>query len=208
VGRARPETARTRTAPVLRLVAGHAPQAPKTPFVLLVLALLGGGLVTLLLLSSASSADAFTQRTLQRDNRALSLREQELAREVAASEAPGELAKRARQLGLVPGGEPGFLVVEPSGRARVQGSPVPATSPPPPPSPTPSANPSATPSGARPGATPAPPAGSARPGSTPTARTPPGSSRTTPAPGAPRPTPIPPRTTTRTTPTPTPGGTR
>jgi hypothetical protein len=180
------------------MVAGHAPQAPKTPFVLLVLALLGGGLVSLLLLSSASSADAFTLRSLQRDNRALSIREQGLAREVAASEAPGELAKRARQLGLVQGAEPGFLVVEPGGTARVQGSPAPATSPPPPPKPTPSA----TPSGARPGATPTP-AGSPRPGATPTART-------TPRPGAsptPRPTP---RTTARTSPkpTPTPGGTR
>jgi hypothetical protein len=160
--------------------------------VLLVLALLGGGLVTLLLLSSASSADAFTLRTLQQDNRALSIREQGLARDVAASEAPGELAKRARQLGLVQGAEPGFLVVEPGGRAKVQGSPVPATSPPPPPKPTPT--PTATPSGARPGATP--------------------TARTTPRPGAsttPRTTPRPtPRTTARTSPkpTPTPGGTR
>ena len=170
------------------------------------LALLGGGLVSLLLLSSASSADAFTLRTLQQDNRALSIREQGLAREVSASEAPGELAKRARQLGLVQGAEPGFLVVEPGGKARVQGSPVPATSPPPPPKPTPT--PIATPSGARPGATPTA-ADSARPGATPTART-------TPRPGAsptprttPRPTPTP-RTTARTTPkpTPTPGGTR
>jgi hypothetical protein len=189
---------------VLQLVAGHAPQAPKTPFVLLVLALLGGGLVSLLLLSSASSADAFTLRTLQQDNRALSIREQGLARDVAASEAPGELAKRARQLGLVQGAEPGFLVVEPGGTAKVQGSPVPATSPPPPPKPTPTA----TASGARPGATPTP-GGSPRPGATPTART-------TPRPGAsstprttPRPTPTP-RTSARTSPkpTPTPGGTR
>jgi len=191
---------------VLQLVAGHAPEAPKTPFVLLVLALLGGGLVSLLLVSSASSADAFTLRTLQQDNRALSIREQGLARDVAASEAPGELAKRARQLGLVQGAEPGFLVVEPGGTAKVQGSPVPATSPPPPPKPTPT--PTATPSGARPGATPTP-GGSPQAGATPTARPTPGPGASSAPRTAPRPTPTP-RTTARISPkpTPTPGGTR
>ena len=113
---------------MLRLVAGHAPQAPKTPFVLLVLALLGGGLVSLLLLSSASSADAFTLRTLQQDNRALSIREQGLARERRRLRG----ARRAAPSGPASsvwsqGAEPGFLVVEPNGTARVQGSPVPAT---------------------------------------------------------------------------------
>jgi len=83
--------------------------------VLLVLSLLGGGLVALLLLSSAASADAFTQRKLQQDNRELSLREQELGRQVAASEAPSALAEQARKLGLVEGTEPGFLVLEQRG---------------------------------------------------------------------------------------------
>ena len=170
---------------MLRLVAGHAPQAPKTPFVLVVLSLLGGGLVALLLLSSASSADAFTQRKLQQENRALSIREQELGRQVAASEAPGALAQRARQLGLVEGADPGFLIVGPDGSATVKGSPVPATSPPPPPTPTPSPKPtpSATPSGAaRPGAAPKP-----RTAATPTRATrPTGTPRPTPTPGGTR----------------------
>jgi cell division protein FtsB len=168
---------------VLRLVAGHAPQAPKTPFVLLVLSLLGGGLVALLLLSSASSADAFTQRALQRDNRELSIREQELARQVAASEAPGALAERARRMGLVEGAEPGFLVVGPDGSATVKGSPVPATSPPPPPSPTPTGSPavSGTPVPGGSG-TPTPPGTSPKPRGTPT----PGTPRSTPTPGGTR----------------------
>jgi cell division protein FtsB len=123
---------------VLRLVAGHAPRAPKTPFVLLVLALLGGGLITLLLLNSAAAADAFAQRELQQKNRALSVQEQELVRQVAALEAPGSLDARARRLGLVPAGAPGFLVVDPSGRTKVTGSPAAAASPAPPPKPTPS----------------------------------------------------------------------
>jgi hypothetical protein len=167
-------------------MANHAPQAPKTPFVLLVLGLLGGGLVALLLLSSTSSADAFTQRRLQQENRALTLREQELGRQVAALEAPGSLAARARKLGLVQGAEPGFLVLDPTGTAKVVGSPVPATSPPPPPTPTPpTPTPTATPTaGARPTA--------ARPGASAPAP------RATPTPAA--------RTTPRTTPTPGGGG--
>lgn len=199
MGGARAETARTRTAPVLRLVAGHAPQAPKTPFVLLVLSLLGGGLVALLLLSSASSADAFTQRNLQQENRALSLREQQLTRDVDASEAPGELARRAQKLGLVEGGKAAALVIGPDGRARVIGTPVPATSPPPPPTPTPSVTPGAsgtpTParSGTQPSGTPGPSAnGSPKPTPEPTPK--------------PKPTTKPP-TKPSPKPTPTPGGT-
>ena len=173
---------------MLRLVAGHAAQAPKTPFVLLVLALLGGGLITLLLLNSAAAADAFAQRELQQRNRELSVKEQELVRQVAALEAPGSLDARARRLGLVPAGAPGFLVVDPSGRTKVTGSPAPATSPAPPPKPTPSR-------------TPAPAAGTrATPAPTPT---------TTPAPGAAlRPTAPSGRATTHPSSTPAPGGDR
>ena len=174
---------------MLRLVAGHAPQAPKTPFVLLVLGLLGGGLVTLLLLNSAAAADAFTQGRLQRETRSLSLREQELGRQVAALEAPGALAERARRLGLVRSGDPGFLVLGPSGSAKVVGSPVAATAPPPPPKP--------TPSGARPTTTPAVPA---RPG----ARTPARPGRPAASTAASRPAPRPASTPTP----PAPGGDR
>jgi hypothetical protein len=135
--------------------------------------------VGLLLLSSASSADAFTQRRLEQENRALSLHEQDLGRQVAVLEAPGSLADRARKLGLVQGASPGFLVIEPGGRATVVGSPAPATSPPPPPTPTP--KPSATP-GATPGAGARPTA--ARPGaSAPAPRTTP---QPTPTPGGDR----------------------
>jgi hypothetical protein len=106
-----------------------------------VLALLGGGLITLLLLNSAAAADAFAQRELQQKNRELSLTEQELGREVAALEAPGSLNRRARMLGLVPAGAPGFLVVDPDGRTKAVGSPAAATSPAPSPKPTPSPTP-------------------------------------------------------------------
>jgi cell division protein FtsB len=140
---------------------GAEPTAPRAPFVLLVLVLLGGGLVLLLLLNAASAADSFRQRELQRQISGLQLREQELQRRVADLQAPGALAEQARKLGMVPSGEPGFLVLMPDGTFRIVGDPVPATAPPP--SPAPSSSPPTTAPGA---ATPNPP-GTARAGSGP-----------------------------------------
>jgi cell division protein FtsB len=143
--------------PVVSLVAGHRARAPRTPFVVLVLSVLGTGLVVLLLLNSVLAADSFRQRKLQRENSDLSLREQELAREIAALEAPGALATAARRLGLVPSGERGFLVIDRDGHARVVGTAVPATAPPPPPSasPTPTTSPGTAPNAGQPATTPA-----------------------------------------------------
>ncbi len=125
-----------RSVPVLQRLAQRRPaRAPRTPFVLLVLGLLGGGLVGLLLLNSASAADSFSQQRLQEDTAALQLRQEQLAREVTTLDAPGSLAAAAARLGLVPAGQAGFLVLKPDGSAAVVGTPAPATSPPPPPPP-------------------------------------------------------------------------
>jgi cell division protein FtsB len=146
--------------PVISLVAGHRARPPRTRFVVLVVGVLGTGLVVLLLLNSALAADSFAQRRLQRQNTELSLREQELAREIAALEAPGALITAARKLGLVPSGQSGFLVLDKNGGAHVVGTAVPATAPPPPPSPGP------VPTAAQPGAAPTRPtaATAGRPG--------------------------------------------
>jgi cell division protein FtsB len=113
------------------LLPGAQPTAPRAPFVLLVLALLGGGLVLLLLLNTASAADSIRQHQLQRQISGLQLREQEMQRRMADLQAPGALAEQARKLGMVPSGEPGFLVLMPDGTFRIVGDPVPATAPPP-----------------------------------------------------------------------------
>jgi cell division protein FtsB len=94
--------------------------------VLLVLVLLGGGLVLLLLLNAASAADSFRQRSLQSQLSALSLQEQDLQRQVANLQAPQALARAALRLGLVPSGDPGFIVLRPDGSYRVLGTPAPA----------------------------------------------------------------------------------
>jgi hypothetical protein len=82
---------------------------PKAPFVVLVLALLGGGLIGLLLLNTTLAQGAFTLRDLQRTGVLLSERQQALAQQLADEQEPAALARRARALGMVSGGAPAFV---------------------------------------------------------------------------------------------------
>ncbi|MGI8869265.1 MAG: hypothetical protein ACR2F6_10555, partial [Mycobacteriales bacterium] len=75
--------------------------APRAPFVLLVIALLGVGLVVLLLVNTAMATGSFTERTLQTKNDALSLQKQQLERSVQGLDTPQSLAAAAARLGMV-----------------------------------------------------------------------------------------------------------
>ncbi|MEU9030098.1 hypothetical protein AB0D46_21760 [Streptomyces sp. NPDC048383] len=143
------------------------------PFVLLVVALLGGGLISLLLLNSALNEGSFQLSKLKKETTALTDEEQALQRDVDGYSAPDALQRRAHELGLVPGGSPVFIGAD----GKVAGA-VSTAEAPPPPSPPPTAQPapgqSATPAGAPSGApapapVPAPagraPAASGAPGS-------------------------------------------
>ncbi|MFJ6795754.1 hypothetical protein [Streptomyces sp. NPDC091268] len=142
-----------------RALAGTpAGQAARTPFVLLVVALLGGGLISLLLLNSALNQGSFQLSKLKKETTTLTDEEQALQRDVDGHSAPDALQRRAQELGLVPGGSPVFI--GPDGKVTGTASPA---SPPAPPSPP------ASPSGAPPNtavSTPTPseaPPGSAAP---------------------------------------------
>lgn len=165
--------------------AGSAGQAARMPFVLLVVALLGGGLISLLLLNSALNEGSFQLSKLKRETTVLTDEEQALQRDVDAHSAPDALQRRAMELGLVPGGSPVFI--SPDG--KVAGAAAPAEAPPPPspppspapaqgqaPAPNPSQTPGAPPPAGSPSASapasPAPPAASpaaAPPGQAPAA---------------------------------------
>ncbi|MCY0926478.1 hypothetical protein OTB20_09725 [Streptomyces sp. H27-H1] len=129
-------------------------QAARTPFVLLVVALLGGGLISLLLLNSALNQGSFQLSKLKRETTTLTDEEQALQRDVDGYSAPDALQRRAHELGLVPGGSPVFI--GPDG--KVAGTASPAAEPPPPSPPV-----SATPGAAvpSPAGSPAPAAASA-----------------------------------------------
>ncbi|WP_405493833.1 hypothetical protein [Streptomyces sp. NBC_00096] len=103
-------------------------QAARTPFVLLVVALLGGGLISLLLLNSALNEGSFQLSKLKKETTALTDEEQALQRDVDGYSAPDALQRRAHELGLVPGGSPVFI--GPDG--KVAGTASPAAEPPPP----------------------------------------------------------------------------
>lgn len=136
--------------PGARPAGSSAGQAARMPFVLLVVALLGGGLISLLLLNSALNEGSFRLSKLKKETTVLTDEEQALQRDVDAYSAPDALQRRAQELGLVPGGSPVFI--SPDG--KVAGAAAPAEAPPPPspppsPAPTqgqaPAPNPSQTP---------------------------------------------------------------
>ncbi|MEV5604826.1 cell division protein FtsL [Streptomyces sp. NPDC052299] len=106
--------------------------AARTPFVLLVVVLLGGGLITLLLLNSALNEGSFELSELKKRTTELTDEQQALQRDVDASFEPDALARRARELGMVPGGSPAFL--DPDGKVRgvpSEAAPAPVVAPPP-----------------------------------------------------------------------------
>nr|WP_260606654.1 septum formation initiator family protein [Streptomyces sp. WAC08241] len=103
--------------------------AARTPFVLLVVVLLGGGLISLLLLNSALNQGSFKLNELKNETTELTDEEQALQRDVDDYAAPDALERRARELGMVPGGSPAFL--GPDGRVlgRPSAAPFPTASP-------------------------------------------------------------------------------
>ncbi|MEU0070326.1 hypothetical protein ABZ027_12395 [Streptomyces sp. NPDC006332] len=115
---------RGRAARLARLipVSAGSGQAARTPFVLLVVLLLGGGLIGLLVLNSALSEGSFKLDDVQKGTTDLTDEEQALQRDIDAYSAPEALQRRARELGMVPGGDPAFL--NPDG--TVKGVPSPA----------------------------------------------------------------------------------
>lgn len=146
---------RGRAARLARLFPTGPGQAARTPFVLLVVFLLGGGLIGLLVLNSALSEGGFRLDDLQKDTKSLTDEEQALQRDVDAYAAPDALQRRARELGMVPGGDPAFLNPDgtvkgvPGAAAEPAALRIPAVVPPemivPEPAPTPTATPTPAP---------------------------------------------------------------
>lgn len=97
---------------------------PRTPFVLLLIGLLAGGLVCLLMLNTTLAQGAFQITGMQQRNATLSQQVQGLQQQTAQEEAPASIAKRAQQLGMRPVGRLHFINLK-TGRMHSQ----PATEP-------------------------------------------------------------------------------
>ncbi|MCF3964916.1 FtsB family cell division protein, partial [Streptomyces fuscigenes] len=104
---------RGRAARLAGLTPSGSGSAARTPFVLLVVILLAGGLITLLMLNSSLNEGSFRLSKLKKQTQDLTDEQQALRRAVDDQSAPDALARRARMLGMVPGGNPAFL--EPDG---------------------------------------------------------------------------------------------
>ena len=112
--------------PVLRLVPAAPSSMRRGPFIGLVLALVIMGTVGLLVLNTVIAADSFRAGQLIQRNAELAVVEQELQRQLAEGLSPQELAEAARDLGMIPAGQPGFVIVGPDGSIVISGTPVPA----------------------------------------------------------------------------------
>lgn len=121
-----------RAARLARLMPSGPSTAARTPFVLLVVLLLGGGLITLLLLNSSLNEGSFRLSELKKRTTELTDEEQELQRDVNGRSAPDALERRARELGMVPGGSPVFLAPDGTVRgvpSKAKAEPAPPTAP-------------------------------------------------------------------------------
>jgi hypothetical protein len=102
---------------------------------MLVMALLAMALVATLWLSTAATADSYHLENARKAVRSLTERSEGLSRAVATLETAPELARRARELGMVPAGDPARLIVRPDGTVTLVGEPRRAVAPAPPPAP-------------------------------------------------------------------------
>ena len=126
--RTRPVTAPRHTQPVTRTRPGPAaprpaaprpatktggprPRArsPRMPFILLLVGLLGGAIVSLLVISTTLAQGAFRITNLQEQNANLVRQEQTLTSEIAQAGNPAVIAEKARQLGMRPNPMLGFI---------------------------------------------------------------------------------------------------
>jgi hypothetical protein len=93
----------------VRTVERRATTAPQAPFAVLVVGLLGGALVSLLLLNTVLAQQAFTVGELQQENQRLDERKQALQEDITRETGPEVLHAKARRLGMRDAGQPVYL---------------------------------------------------------------------------------------------------
>lgn len=88
------------------------------PFVTLFAVIAAGAVIALLMLNTATAQTSFVQRNLNAKLDALTIKQQHLEEQVSQKESPTSLAQKAAELGLVPGGQPGYFVINPDGSSK------------------------------------------------------------------------------------------
>ena len=108
----------------LTVVPSRRVDAPRAPFVMLVVFLLAGGVAGLLAFNTTMQQNAFTATALQHRADALAARQQSLAMDLERLRDPQQLAARAKKIGMVPPPNPAFVRLS---DGKVLGQPVAAT---------------------------------------------------------------------------------
>ena len=100
--------------------------ATRIPFVALIIGLLSVGLAVTLLLTTRSAEDSYQLSAAKAVNQTLVERAAALERDVETANSAPELAKRAKELGMIPTKDVPRLLVAPDGGVQVIGTPTPA----------------------------------------------------------------------------------
>ncbi|MEW2382059.1 hypothetical protein AB0873_08195 [Micromonospora sp. NPDC047707] len=95
--------------PRLRVAPPAPVSVPRAPFAALIVTLVVGGVLGILLVNTKINENAFRLEKLQQQQAKLDLEQQQLNRQIAEHEAPGNLTAAARRLGLVEAGEPAYI---------------------------------------------------------------------------------------------------
>ena len=98
----------------------------RVPFVALVIAMLGLGLIATLWLSTNAAEGSYQLSSAQKESNLLAEKAEALHRDVATMNSAVALARRATDLGMVPTTDVARLVVAPGGAVTVVGKPAPA----------------------------------------------------------------------------------
>jgi hypothetical protein len=94
--------AKPTTGPSARPPIGRRPRHPRAPFILLLVGLLGGALVSLLVISTTLAEGSYRITNLQQQNANLAKQEQLLTQQVAQASSPTQIAQEAEQFGMRP----------------------------------------------------------------------------------------------------------
>jgi len=108
----------------LTLVPPRRSRAPRAPFAVLVFAILGAGVVGLLMFNTHMQQASFYATRLQQRADELTARQQALDMELERLRAPQRLAEAGKQLGMVAPGVPAFVKL---GDGTIVGTPTPAS---------------------------------------------------------------------------------
>jgi hypothetical protein len=95
--------------PRLRVAPPAPINAPRAPFIALVVAIVVVGVLGILLINTKTAENSFRIDSLQKQQAKLDSQQQDLENEIAANNSPGSLDAAARRLGLVRAESPAYI---------------------------------------------------------------------------------------------------